>query len=153
MALENLKLLPIFRGTSGEVEDWVYKARLCMELLDPKIDHAGRITMLKTRFEDMAVVWAQTTDFRDIKTADKFLDLILATFITEDDKQRASDEFFALRQGNKTVWEFATDLRRKAMRVEGITDKVALGIFVKGLKPEIYTLIRFMDYVDMSLLC
>ena len=155
---KNLKELPFFSGEKGyDTEEWIAKAKLALQLLSNDVGEPAQVIMLQLKLEKTAFLWAQNqvpdqegTDRPVFSSVDNFFVRLRNRFITEGDVRRAKDEFYGAQQGRRTVLEFATDLQRKSMRVPEVTAAVALGIFERGVRPDIYTFMRLQTYNDFA---
>ena len=143
--IQELKGLETFTGEIRDVEavlDWVWHAKLALDLLPPEIKEEQKISLIKMKMKNRAALWARAVTAEAHKNnAKTFLEVLLQAYITDQDRECASDQFLSLKQGSMLAMKYFEKMVKLA-RICAMPDNIIRGMFINGLHPKIRTYVK-----------
>eukprot|EP00877_Chromochloris_zofingiensis_P005546 jgi/Chrzof1/14993/Cz09g23150.t1 len=141
------------------VDNWVFQLERYFEACRPPvIADADRIKFAVSLLRGSAVDWWRQYlhnvvhnpgDTAIIDTWATFSTSLVAQFIPVDARLMARNKIASMRQ-TQSVSQFASAMRRTALRIPGITDDELKHRFISGLKPNIGALVRIQRPVSFA---
>ncbi|MCG8528747.1 MAG: retropepsin-like aspartic protease family protein, partial [Opitutales bacterium] len=156
LAVKQWEQLPLFTGQNKTaIDEWISKARTAMTNLSVhKISMQQLIGLVESKLIGAAQTWTKgltEEELSKFETITDYLEALRARFEDATDRERAEEELFSVRQGNRRVVTYWAELKNIHAKSGLKHDEAYLkGIFYNELQPEIKNEMKRMHYKTLQ---
>lgn len=145
--------IPEFHGVSSSAEDFLDWLVAVEEILDFKrVPEEHRVSLVATSFRGCAAAWwnrfklkrSRTFGKEKLDSWDKLKKHMKRVFLPDNYNRLLSRKFNSIRQGPRTVDEYATEFFQLRSRIEDIheSERQLVARFIAGLEPRLQKMVN-----------